>query len=542
MPANEQESFLNKSSILRVPSFSMPIGLLDISAYIRQNNPDVEIKLLDIGKDLFKVYKEYNNTPPLTLTSFIELELSTIEFEPDIIGISILFSSAHNSSILIAEAVKEKWPEAIVVCGGNHATNHCHNLLSNNSIDYVIRGEGELSFAEFVNKVQNNEKHFEIQGLTSRSSMNMDSSNNVSPMIQNLDDLSMPAFDLLDIDFYRKTVGGSLMFTRGCPFQCTFCASHTVHGRELRIKSNEKILEVFHHLINDLNFNKIVIEDDAFAVKRDKFLALAEKLSSLFTSIKFFLPQGLSVAIMDEQIIDAMISMGIDEASLAIESGSPYVQKNIIKKNVSLSKAKQVLEYLRSKDFSIYVNFILGFPAETRELMQETIDFMKTIDVDWVYIFHALPLPGSEMYRELVASGTIDPNNYDWDGVRLGRRNFDTPEITAEALERLVYDTNIDINFFNNSNLKNGRYQRALEIFDRFIVEPYPFHIVGRYCRALANLGMHKEDAAVADFEECKKWIFTNSESKRLFKRYHEKMPLLSHYLTPREIHTAIEG
>jgi len=540
MPSNEQEALLNKSSILRVPSFSMPIGLLDISAYLRQNVPDVHIELLDIGKDLYQFYQKIQNAAPLSLKAFIDLELSTIDVAPDIVGISILFSSAHKNSLLIADAVRQKWGNAIIVCGGNHATNYYRNLLSNKSIDYVIRGEGELSFAAFVKAVQDNIKDPNIQGLAGKG--DIDGPSHLSPMVQVLDDIPMPALDLLDIGFYRSTVGGSLMFTRGCPFHCTFCASHTVHGRALRNKSNERIMKEFHRLIQGLRFDKIVIEDDAFAVKKENFLALASHLSTLYSSIKFFLPQGLSVALMDEDVIDAMISMGIDEASLAIESGSPYVQKHIIKKNVSLSKARTVLEYLRSKDFNIYINIILGFPGETRQLMQETINFMQTLDVDWVYIFHALPLPGSELYQEFVARGTIDPNDYDWDGVRLGRRNFDTPEISAEGLENLVYDTNINVNFFNNSNLKHGRYQRAIDIFNRIIIDQYPFHIVGRYCRGDAYLRMGRQDAAVADFEACRKWTLSNDESKRLYRRYHEKMPLLSPYISSVDIRDGKEN
>jgi len=114
--------------------------------------------------------------------------------------------------------------------------------------------------------------------------------------------------------------------------------------------------------------------------------------------------------------------------------------------------------------------------------------------------------------------------------MRLGRRVFDTPEITAEGLETLVYDTNIECNFFNNSNLKHGRYERAIKLFDRFIISLYPFHIVGRYCRALAYLGMGEKRKAEVDFKKCIDWIQTNDESKRLFDRYGDKMVHLKQY------------
>lgn len=530
MPYKEQEDFLNKSSILRVPSFSMPIGLMDMSAYLRQSCKDVEIKILDIGKDLYSVYLDRKNVSAMSLPEFVKERLDVIDFKPDIVGISVLFSSSHKVSMLIAEMVKKKWEETVVLCGGNHATNSCRQILKKPCISYVVKGEGELSFTEFVKRMQCGEKDIKVHGIIDREKLKNVGSGELSHMIQDLDELPFPAFDLLDLEFYRETIGGSLMFSRGCSFLCTFCASHTVHGRKMRFKSEERISKEFEYLIDEHKFKQVVIEDDLFAARKDKFLRIAKKLAKSYASTKFLMPQGLSMAILDEEIIDAMINMGIDEAAIAIESGSEYVQKNIIKKNVSLSKTGEILKCLRGKKFLFYVNFILGFPGETRELMEETIDFMKTLDVDWVYIFHALPLPGSEIFEQFTSMGIIDPDNFDWDGMRLGRRVFDTPEITAEGLETLIYDTNIECNFFDNSNLKNGRYERAIELFDRFIIAPYPFHIVGRYCRALAYLGMGETQKAETDLKKCVDWIQTNDESKRLYDRYGDKMVHLKQY------------
>jgi len=534
MPANEQEAFLNKTSILRVPSFSMPLGILEIVAYLQEHLDNINIKIVDMGKDLYKTYLEREQTPAMSLESFIELGLDSVDFQPDIVGISILFSSSHSSSKIIINKVKERWNDVVIICGGNHATNMVDNLLANPNIDYVLRGEGELSFTEFVRCFQRDE-NINVFGIIDKKKLKK-SKNELSPLIMDLNDIPIPAYDFIDIETYRKTVGASLMFTRGCIFKCTFCASHTVHGRKVRYKSNDRILDELNLFVGKYNFDKIIIEDDLFAINKNKFLDLSKKIVSRNLSVKFYLPQGLSVATLDEDIIDAMIDMKICEAAVAIESGSPYTQKHLIKKNVDLTKARSILKYFRKKDFLISANFILGFPRETRELMRETIDYIKTIDVDWVYIFHALPLPGSEMFQEYVSKGIINPNTFDWDGIRLGRRSFDTPEISAKELESLVYDTNIDCNFFNNSNLRHKRYKRAIKVFNEIILDQYPFHIVGHYCRGLAFLGLGKKENAKNDFLECIRWIQKNEESKRLFERYGENMEYLHPYLEELEI------
>lgn len=537
MPADEQVSFLNKDSILRVPNFCMPLGLLDISAYVREKVDGINIQILDIGRDLYEIYLKPDNYSKIALEKFIDFELDSVKSRPKIIGISCLFSTSQKTSILIAEAVKKKWRDSIVVFGGNHATNTYKYMLKNSNIDYVVRGEGEVTFLEFVKKIQAKNDGADIFGIFDKEKSNDNTKIELSPMVDNLDEIPLPAYDLLDINFYKETVGASMMFSRGCPFQCTFCASHTVHGRKVRFKTVDRIMEEFRKLINEYNFNKIIIEDDLFAAKKKDFLCIVDKLSNLRDKIEFFLPAGFSVHILDEEIIDALGKLGIYEIRLAVESGSQYVQKNIIKKNVPLLKAKSLAEHLRRREESmgketfVSASFILGFPDETKELMQETIDFIDCLDVDWVDIFHALPLPGSEIYDQLVSRGVIDQDKFNWDGMRYGKRVFDTPEITAEELEKIIYDANIKCNFFNNKNLKYGRFQKAIDVFTKVILIQYPFHIVGRYCRALGYIKLGDIEIAEIEFKECVRWINTNKESMRLFERYGSDMPFLKGYL-----------
>lgn len=535
MPYREQAAFLDQSSILRIPSFSMPIGLIDLAAYLRSRINNVDIEILDIGKDLYKIYMDYDAIPPMTVEAFIDSELDTVSFEPDIVGVSISFSTSHINSMKIIDKVKRRWSKTTVICGGNHATNCVNILLSNPDIDYVLRGEGEIAFTEFVKQIESSKKSIDVFGIINRAKLKTDL-NQMSPMIQDLDDTPMPAYNLLDLETYKKTVGASVMFTRGCVFQCTFCATRTVHGNKVRFKSNDRIMREFAYLVKEHKFNHIVIEDDLFAARKDKFLELADRIMDLNAPLRFKLPQGLSVVTLNEEIIDKMVSMGINEAAVAIESGSPYTQKHIIKKNLSLPKAVKILEYFRKKNFFVYVNFILGFAGETRQLMQETVDFIKKLDVDWVYIFHALPLPGTEMFKSFESAGIISLHNFDWDGIRLGRRTFDTPDISAKDLEDLVYDTNIECNFFNNSNIMHGRYKRAIDILTRLIINPYPFHVVGYYNRAVSYLGLGDKMNAEVDFNKCIEWIDKNEESKRLYERYGGKMVLLKKYINNAEV------
>jgi radical SAM superfamily enzyme YgiQ (UPF0313 family) len=197
----------------------------------------------------------------------------------------------------------------------------------------------------------------------------------------------------------------------------------------IRHKSNEFIHKELKSIKN-LGFETIAIYDDLFAAKRSKFLEFEKELqqTDIVDNTKFLLPNALSVAVLTEELIDAIIRMNVEYFKISIESGSQYTQSKIIKKNVNLKKTRRLLEYMRTKELPIEVNFILGFPGETKELMQETLDFIDSIDVDWVSMFSALPLPGTEMYQQFIEEGVID-ETFDWDTNRHPLRSFDTKEI-----------------------------------------------------------------------------------------------------------------
>ncbi len=172
------------------------------------------------------------------------------------------------------------------------------------------------------------------------------------------------------------------------------------------------------------------------------------------------------------------------------------------------------------------VNFILGYPGETAEMRQETIDYMKTLDVDWVYVFNCAPIKGTDLFAEF--EKIADVNEMDWDNMRMGKRTFDTTELTAEEIENIVYDANIDVNFFNNSNFRNGKYELAIKKWNEMVLKDYPYHIVGRYCRAMAYKSLNKFDEMGDDLISCVEWTNSHLESKRLYDRYKRDMPELN--------------
>jgi tetratricopeptide (TPR) repeat protein len=168
----------------------------------------------------------------------------------------------------------------------------------------------------------------------------------------------------------------------------------------------------------------------------------------------------------------------------------------------------------------VETNILFGFPGETKEYMQETIDYLETVDVDWVQTFTALPLPGTEMFRQFANRGVIDPDNINWDYCGYADREFETEEISKKELTDLTYDVNIYTNFFGNRNILNGRYERAADYITSMVINNYPFHIVALYTRSTAYRNMGEFEKSQEDLETAADYIKSYPESRRLFKRY----------------------
>ena len=485
---------------------SMPMGILYLAATLERDLPGVAIDIVDLAKR----YRERCDNKQLKFDSFEkfceEMFRAEVCSPPDLIGISVLFSTAHKSTLRIAEVCKSIWPGAPVIVGGMHATNAAAQLLDNPAIDYVFRGEGEAVVADLLLAPS-----ADIPGVVGRANVNAKDS---APLIHDLDTIPHPAWHLIpmreyvfaansrarNLDKIEQDGAATIVTTRGCPFRCTFCASWTVHGREMRYRSKENVIEELRILRDRYDVNTVIPEDDLFSVKKARFVDLCTAIEAEFRGdFHFQFPNGLSVATLDADVIAAMKRMGMTVANIAIESGSDFVQRKIIKKNVDLDRARDVVSECRRQGLTVRAYFIVGFPGETREQMQETVDFAASLEADWATINPAAPLAGTEMYDQLIARGDIDAS-FNWDELFFQERKYDTAEMGAQELKDFAYGANLHINFFENYNLRSGHYAKAVELF-RDILRVYPGHLAAQIClaRALRNLGSAAEaDEAAA--------------------------------------------
>ena len=523
---------LFKERSVRTQPVAMPMGILYISSSIKRSGCTGEVGIIDYVISLEEALN-YND-----LDSFIKDVASTsCIFDPDVLAFSLNFSSSYSFFLRAFNILHQLWPRAVTIAGGVHATNTAKHLIEDIKLDYVACGEGELSMVDFLKALASGH-NINVKGIYSQNKMPVSDNKELSDCVENLDELPFPDWDLIEMNRYVLSLGrqrdiektlrhASLMTTRGCCFRCTFCSAHTVHGRKLRYRSVDNVLEEMRLLHDRYGVKLFMPEDDLFTASKPRVLALLKAIKSTdIPGLELQFPAALSVNTLDEMLIDALMDAGMRILVLAIESGSPYVQRSIIKKNCNLSKAHRLAQYAKSKGLLVRCYFIAGFPSETKEHIRETIEYAKSLQVDWCVFNIATPLVGSEMYAQFVEFGCIKDCAETWESTVFDERYFDTAELTAAELNSLVYRANLECNFINNPNIIRKDYHKAIQLFQD-IIKKHPFHIIAWYCIYLCH---HKlGDGDVMHMEKTiRDLIKSDKRAEDMFARYHDIMPDLS--------------
>jgi len=453
----------------------MPIGLLSLSAYLKKYTA-VEIKLIDFNILLNKMESfEYG--------SFVELFsdfLSTkewIDYAPSIIGISILFTPSYQNMLDIARCCRDIFPSAIIVAGGGVPTNMYKEIFRDStSFDALCYGEGEKPFLGLV-KANNKFEYLEHNP----SWITRKKVENGQPLqhdfIEDLDEIPFYDYDLLNTDEYglNPTISTFALFdnkkhlfhvatSRGCPYRCSFCASHSVHGRKMRYHSISRVREDFKRLQEQYGAKTIVFQDDHFVADKQRALKIINIVKEL--KMTGFFQSGLALYALDRKTLEALKSIGLDQLVLSVESGSDRVLKEIMHKPLDLSIVKRVIADCHQLGIASDVTILIGLPGETKQDIEDTRAFLKTLDATWFRINIATPLVGSEMLDICIK------NNYlkgSYIGCDFKDAVIETEDFTTEYIKEKAYSLNLELNFVGNSDLRLGNYEKALKGFENTI-------------------------------------------------------------------------
>ena len=246
-----------------LPAFTIPYGILSIHAFLKKTvHGDLEIELLDLNIDALEIIKGVQIYTNDYFTKIIKSKVN--EFKPEIVGISALFDTSYNDLGLISHAVKEVKPSIITIAGGGLPTNLFEQLLQEfPDIDAICHGEGEIPMADLLN-ADNYEKL--ISGHPSWINRKCLDNGKIlkNSFVQNLDDIPYFDYSIINLDHYNsrssdKHYSGdrikreiSIHTSRGCPFNCVFCANGKLHGKKIRFMSVDKVVNDIRRMKYDL--------------------------------------------------------------------------------------------------------------------------------------------------------------------------------------------------------------------------------------------------------------------------------------------------
>jgi radical SAM superfamily enzyme YgiQ (UPF0313 family) len=355
--------------------------------------------------------------------------------QPEYLGLSATTISVTNAA-RIAERVKHLLPNVVTILGGAHVSAIPERTLDAfPSIDYGIAGEGEHSLFALLERLEDGSAIDDVPGLAYRRDGRV-CANPRAPYIDDLDELPMPAWDLLP-DFphrfqpslfsYPRTPVTTLITSRGCPFSCSFCDRST-SGKKGRMHSVGYVVELCRHLAG-LGVRHIIFVDDLFTVRKPRVTELCEA----------FLAQGFTFTwscnshpnLLDLETMKLMQRAGCWQIAYGIESGSQRIL-DVVKHEVRIPRMRETLRMTRAAGIRTKGYLMIGHPTEGLDSLAEDAAFLKEVELDLCQITKFTPYPGTPAYPTIRDYGTFEEN---WEQMNAMNFVFLPHGLTEESLE-----------------------------------------------------------------------------------------------------------
>ncbi len=488
-------------SSLAVPS-SVPYGVLSIASYIRaRSTSDVISRILD-----FTVLPD----SPGEIEE--EVRKTMKAFKPDIVGVSALFSLVYDSIHYFCGLVKRVDPSAVTVAGGACAMYDYHSLLQDvETLDAICYSEGEKPFLRLVDAGDPYTVLDHDVAWVTRKSL-ADGATPKADYIFNLDEIPFLDYNLIDCRKYTPPVDFnafsdhenqasdnvylSIHTTRGCPFNCIFCAANALHGRKMRFMTSTYTLDNIRSMVKKFGLTHLTFEDDQFLIDKKRAKEILQGIGELETKIEVCI-SAVTVSFVDDEIAALMKRIGIDKLNLAVEHGSEYVLKHIIEKPFTMRQLRDAVDALKKHDISPSFLIVTGLPGEREEDRDETVRLIKELGIDWTIFHTATPFKGSRLYDICMENGYVEKE--DIHRADMKHAVINTPNMSAEAVTEKTYLMNLELNFVDNHRMKIGDFKTAL-IWLKEVARKYPGHAFAHYYISKAYKGLHEADRARKHF------------------------------------------
>ncbi|MGC8817480.1 MAG: B12-binding domain-containing radical SAM protein [Candidatus Hadarchaeum sp.] len=317
-------------------------------------------------------------------------------YDPDLIGLTAT-TAMMPDAYETAQVAKKINENVKIVIGGPHATFLPERTMQEcPQVDFVVRGEGEYTFKELVAALEKERDLKNIKGLSFQRDGKV-INNPPRELVENVDEIPMPAYDLLPMKKYRagKIEFGTIITSRGCPFNCIFCSSSLQFGKKWRGHSVARTLEELSILRNEYSKREIEFLDDTFTFQKSRAITITEEIRREGLDITW--TASSRVDTFSQEVACAMKMSGAHTVYFGIESASQRTLDFIGK---GITPEKSVLAVKNAKRAGLHAlgSFVIGFPEESAEEIETTIKFSKKVGVDLAQFTIATPYPGTRLW------------------------------------------------------------------------------------------------------------------------------------------------
>lgn len=350
---------------------------------------------------------------------------------PDAVGVYSASATA-NSLRKICARLKELAPALPVIAGGPHADIYPEETARWPQVDYVVRGEGELTLADLLTCLAEKGDPAAVPGVFSKKDGAVVSGGD-RPPIHDLDSLPFPARDLTDYKLYHSAIGKekvstTLMTSRGCPYRCNFC--YVQYDGRYRARSAANVLAEIEECLK-LGIREFFFFDEIFTVDKKRVLAICEEILKRGLNITFEVRSRINT--MDAEMLAALKKAGCVRISYGVESACDEVLK-AMNKRITAAQAREVVRLTQQAGIEVFLDFMLGYPGETEEQMRQTIAFACDLDPDYVQFAITVLIPATKIYAEALASGQLKTDF--WKEVAQNPPDLIVPPLASDKYDR----------------------------------------------------------------------------------------------------------
>lgn len=331
----------------------IPLGILYLGSYIRQNN-DVEVKI-----------KDYRLDHTLGKIRDLEMDINNA----DVVGVGACTSEVPDALSILKQSKKMG---KITLMGGLYPTFNSDEILNTGYVDYVIRGEGEVALSKLLKSLEGKISLNEVNGISFKKDGHI-VDNPDQELIRNLDELPMPAYDLVPMQDYAKFTSAQVYSARGCPMTCKFCTLNEMWRFEHRKRSPQNVIKEL-EMLKNFGFNRVNFKDESLTIDRKRSMELFKEIEKANLGISYKAKSRINQ--IDGELLSQMARAGLDTIHTGVESVSQNSLRSM-GKGVDADYIRRAFDVVLSNGININPVYLFSWAGESKEDLMRNAQFIN---------------------------------------------------------------------------------------------------------------------------------------------------------------------